>query len=68
MNHQQAEVGFLDFSRMQVKSETKWLSRKTIILEFGSFERLIVPDKQLDAVYFIKNVSPPNYLYNPKGN
>ncbi|MCY9510032.1 erythromycin esterase family protein [Paenibacillus larvae] len=68
MNHQEAEVGFLDFSRMEVGPENKWISRRTIILESGSFERLIIPNKHLDAVFFIKNVTPPNYLNSPRGN
>lgn len=62
LNYKEAEVGFLDFSRMIIKPENKWISRRTIILDSGSFERLIVPNKQLDAVFFIKKVSPPNYL------
>ncbi|SFE76929.1 erythromycin esterase [Paenibacillus algorifonticola] len=66
MNHQEAEVGLIDFSQVEVKPENKWISRRTIILESGSFERLIVPNKQLDGIFFIKNVSPPNYLYNSK--
>ncbi|AQT84480.1 Erythromycin esterase [Paenibacillus larvae subsp. larvae] len=68
MNLQEAEVGFLDFSRMEVGPENKWISQRTVILESGSFERLIIPNKHLDAVFFIKNVTPPNYLNSPRGN
>ncbi len=62
MNHHPAPISFLDFSRKSPNEDNKWIFRKTVILNSGMMPTLIVPKEQLDGIFFVKEVSPPNYL------
>lgn len=62
MNHNPYPVSFLDFSRESQNEVNKWIFRTTVIPNSGMMPTLIVPKEQLDGIFFVKEVSPPNYL------
>ena len=64
MNHSNAPVSFLDLSDVLQTESNKWIFRKTIFLESGTMENVMIPADQLDGIFFVKKVSPPHYLKN----
>ncbi|MBS4192863.1 erythromycin esterase family protein [Bacillus sp. FJAT-49705] len=62
MNHNTTSISFLDFSHASRSESNKWIFSKTLILESGTMQKLIIPAEQMDGIFFIKKVSPPHYL------
>lgn len=62
MNHTDSSISFLDFSNVTPHPLNKWIFEKTLILEHGTMQKLIIPAEQFDGVFFVKEVSPPRYL------
>lgn len=62
MNHTDSSVSFLDFSNVTAQPFNKWIFGKTLILEHGTIQKLIIPAEQFNGVFFVKKVSPPRYL------
>ncbi|MCE7793571.1 erythromycin esterase family protein [Salipaludibacillus sp. CUR1] len=62
MSHTDSSISFLDFSNVTPQPFNKWIFKKTLILEHGTMQKLIVPSEQFDGIFFVKKVSPPRYL------
>ncbi|RDW20502.1 erythromycin esterase family protein [Oceanobacillus chungangensis] len=62
MNHNPSPVSFLDFSKASLNRVNKWISRNTVILDSGMIHTFIIPKKQLDGIFFVKEVSPSRHI------
>ncbi|RLL48286.1 erythromycin esterase [Oceanobacillus piezotolerans] len=62
MNPVDCEVSFLDFSLAEQVDENSWLFRKTVYMDHGTMQTLIIPADQMDGAILVKEVSPAKYI------